>query len=402
MTRDPAADPLGEFIDSLGLALAARTFVKLTLSKPRRPGASGEPAPKQAFGRLVEIQQAPHLSLVLRYPTNDITENHPIADASAVIGRMLTARFANAHLFTTQADIELRTNNKGEPRVFRGKPTFEVKAPVTHDHARDYLLDPTHAPYLQALGIANADGKIKGDKADKYKQLQHIVKLLDDFMGKSTLRSKPRLRVVDMGCGKGYLTFALYDYFNNTLGIDTEVIGVDRNPTLVALCNRIDAQVGYARLKFEASSVEALELGEADIVVALHACDTATDVALYKAVVANASIIMAAPCCQKELRPQLKVPLHERPLFKHDTFKDRYSQMLTDALRGLLLESQGYRTKVIEFISDAHTHRNVMIVGVLDAKAIDRGAKRAEALELRQRYGVEHQQLETLLSAADR
>ena len=140
----------------------------------------------------------------------------------------------------------------------------------------------------------------------------------------------------------------------------------------------------------------------ADIVVALHACDTATDVALFKGVVADASIIMVVPCCQQELRPQLKVPIDERPLLKHDTFKDRYSQMITDALRGLLLESQGYRTRVMEFISDAHTHRNVMIVGTHDASLRDRDTKRAQATELMRRYGIAHQQLESLLLAAGR
>ena len=222
------------------------------------------------------------------------------------------------------------------------------------------------------------------------------------MVGKSTLRGASRLRVVDMGCGKGYLTFALYDYCNNELGIETEVLGVDRNAELVGTCNRVAQQLGYERLRFTCSTVETIDLAAADIVVALHACDTATDVALFKAIAAGASIIMAVPCCQKELRPQFKVPADERPLLKHDTFKDRYAQMVTDALRGLLLETQGYRTRVIEFISDAHTHRNVMIVGVLDPAFAGRAAKRAEAAALQQRYGIAHQQLNTLLVAAGR
>ncbi len=262
------------------------------------------------------------------------------------------------------------------------------------------MLDPAKAPYLRELGIVGAEGKVRSAKADKYRQLQSIIKILDDLVRKSDLRQQSRLRVVDMGCGKGYLTFALYDYCTNELGLETDVLGVDRNTELVGVCNAIATKLGYARLKFEASSVETIELGRADIVVALHACDTATDVALFKAVAAQATIVLAVPCCQKELRAQLEVPADERALLKHDTFKDRYSQMVTDALRGLLLESQGYRTRVMEFISDAHTHRNVMITGVRDTALQDRELKRADAAALMRRYGIERQQFEQLLTRA--
>ena len=394
-----------ELIRATVEALAAGSFVKLTLSKPRHRGDPAQPT--QAYLRLVEIRHAPHLSMLLRHPDKDITQNHPVAAAAAVLDAFLRDTFANAHLFTTGGDIDLRTNNKGEARLFHGKATFATPVSQSHDRVRRYVLDPAKAPYLQALGIVTGEGKVRHDKADKYKQLQHIIKLLDDVVTKAGLRdaaarSGAPLRVVDMGCGKGYLTFALHDYCNNELGIETTVTGVDRNAMLVATCNEVARQLDYPGLTFACSTVEAFDLAATDIVVALHACDTATDVALFKAITAGARVIMAVPCCQKELRPQLQVPPDERPLLKHDTFKDRYSQMVTDALRGLLLESQGYRTRVIEFISDAHTHRNVMIVGVLDPTLPGRAGKRAEAAALQQRYGIARQELETLLIAAGR
>jgi SAM-dependent methyltransferase len=389
-------DAVGELLDELAQALAAGRFVKLTLGRPKRR-AQSEATPAKAFVRLVDIRRAPHISILLRYPTKDVTRNHPAADAAAVIGSLMADTFDNAHLFTTEADIELRTNKKGEARLFHGKPTFTEVPPAEHDRVRRYVLDPALAPYLHELGIVNAEGKVRSDKSDKYRQLQSIIKILDDLVAKSALREKTHLRVADMGCGKGYLTFALYDYCNNSLGITTDVLGVDRNDELVAVCNGVARKLGYSRLRFESSTVETVDLGAADIVVALHACDTATDVALFKAVAAGAAIIMAVPCCQKELRPQLKVPADERALLKHDTFKDRYSQMITDGLRGLLLETQGYRTRVMEFISDAHTHRNVMITGVFDPALRDRDTKRTEAAALMQRYGIEAQRLETLL-----
>jgi SAM-dependent methyltransferase len=395
-------DAVSELLDELPQALAAGRFVKLTLSKPKRGAPHAESKPAQAFVRLVDIRHAPHISILLRYETKDVTQNHPVADAAAVIGSLIADHFDNAHLFTTEADIELRTNKKGEARLFRGKPTFTEAPPAEHDRVRRYVLDPAAAPYLRELGIVGAQGKVRSDKSDKYRQLQAIVKILDDLVAKSSLREKTHLRVVDMGCGKGYLTFALYDYCNNSLGIATDVLGVDRNDELVAVCNGVARKLGYSHLKFESSTVETVDLGAADIVVALHACDTATDVALFKGVAAGAAIIIAVPCCQKELRPQLKVPADERALLKHDTFKDRYSQMITDGLRGLLLETQGYRTRVMEFISDAHTHRNVMITGVFDPALRDRDTRRSEAVALMQRYGIDAQQFETLLVASGR
>ncbi len=391
-----APSAVADLLRELTQALAEGCFVKLTLSKPKRGTHSGS-RPNRAFVRLVDIKHAPHISILLRHPTKDLTENHPLADAADVVGILLTGTFDNAHLFTTEADIELRTNKKGAPRLFRGKPTFTEPPPPEHDRVRRYVLDPAEAPYLHELGIASAEGKIRSDKSDKYRQLQSIVKILDDLVAKSTLRDKSRLRVVDMGCGKGYLTFALYDYCNNSLGIPTDVLGVDRNDELVGVCNGVAQKLGYSGLRFESSTVETIDLGTADIIVALHACDTATDVALFKGVTAHASIIVAVPCCQKELRPQLKVPGDERALLKHDTFKDRYSQMITDGLRGLLLETQGYRTRVMEFISDAHTHRNVMITGVFDPALRDRESKHSDVVALMHRYGIEHQQFDTLL-----
>ncbi len=391
-----------ELLNELVAALDAGAFVRLTLGKAKRTSSDRSLRPIRAFVRVVDIRSAPHLSVLLRYPNKDVTENHPIADARPAIRALLEQTFDNAHLFTTRGDVEMRTNRRGEARLFRSKATFTEAPSQEHDRARQYVLDPADAPYLRDLGIVGAEGKVRGAQHDKYRQLQSLITILDDLVRKSPVSQKPHLRVVDMGCGKGYLTFALYDYCNRVLGIETDVLGVDRNRELVAFCNQVARKLGYTRLQFIESSVEDCELDGADIVVALHACDTATDVALFKAVAANAAIVMVVPCCQKELRPQLDVPPDERPLLKHDTFKDRYSQMLTDAVRGLLLEAQGYRTRVMEFISDAHTHRNVMITGVRDVALPNRDAKCADARALLQRYGVTRQTFERLLDAAER
>jgi protein-L-isoaspartate O-methyltransferase len=388
--------PLDEFVSLLSDSLTDDTFVKLTLGKGRRDGL------RQAFVRLVEIRGAPHISISLRSVNKDITENHRVDEAPEIIRRLLESSFGNAHLFTTDADAELLTNKKGAARLATHKPTFTEQLATDHDRPKRYVLDPALAPYLRELGLVSAEGKVKSDKADKYRQLQNLLKIFDELAAKSRLNERAGLRVVDMGCGKGYLTFALYDYCNNRLGVPTEVIGVDRNAELMEVCSGIAAKLGMERLRFECGDVAASEHREFDVLVALHACDTATDDAIFQGIEAGASIIIAVPCCQKELRPQFKAPAEEQPLFKHDTYKDRFSQMLTDAMRGLLLESQGYRTRISEFISDAHTHRNVMIAGVLDASFRGRDSKRNEILAMKQRYRVDHQRLETLLLASGR
>jgi SAM-dependent methyltransferase len=397
----PAAQPVIALAVAVAEALVAGTFVKLTLSKSRRRGNAEA---TQAFVRVVSIKGEPHISVLYRYPSKDITQNHPVAAAKEGVARLLEDTFQNAHLFTTLADLELRTNNKGESKLHRHKPTFNEPADGAHDRQKRYVLDPATAPYLKELGIVSPEGHVKSDKADKYRQLQNIVKLLDEFVQKSELLTKPRIRVVDFGCGKAYLTFAVHDYFNNHLGIPTDVVGVDRNVALMDSCNTIARQLGYSTLTFLCSNVEEYDPGAVDVLIALHACDTATDVALYKGVAAGASLVIAVPCCQKELRPQLRPPADELPMLKHDTFKDRYAQMLTDAMRGLLMESQGYRSRVIEFISDAHTHRNVMIVAVREpgSRTADEPAKNArmeEVRALKNRYQIQRHTLETLLAA---
>jgi protein-L-isoaspartate O-methyltransferase len=387
---------LDEFVAALAESLEEGSFVKLTLGKGRRDGL------RQAFVRLVEIRGEPHVSISLRRVNKDVTENHRVADAAATIRGFLESSFGNAHLFTTLADIELLTNKRGEARLTRHKPTFVEQLATTHDRPKRYVLDPAEAPYLHELGIVSAEGKVRNDRADKYRQLQNLLKIFDDLAAKSRLSERPSLRVVDMGCGKGYLTFALYDYCNNRLGVPTEVIGVDRNPELMQICAGVAAKLGFERLRFECADVAAPKHGPIDVLVALHACDTATDDAIFRGIESGAAIIMTVPCCQKELRPQFKAPKDEQPLFKHDTYKDRFSQMLTDAMRGLLMESQGYRTRISEFISDAHTHRNVMIAGVLDPALHERDAKRDEVVAMKQRYRVDHQRLETLLLTSGR
>jgi SAM-dependent methyltransferase len=204
--------------------------------------------------------------------------------------------------------------------------------------------------------------------------------------------------VVDVGSGKGYLTFAVYDYFNRTAGVRASVTGVEARPELVALCNEAARDAGFDRLGFRTGFVQELELPRTDFLIALHACDTATDEAIHKGVAAGAAVIVTAPCCHKEIRPQIKPPESLRALLRHGHLLEREAELVTDSLRALLLEAAGYRVKVFEFVSNEHTRKNTMIAAVRRGGA-GRGAEALREFEsLKSFYGIESQRLECLLS----
>jgi SAM-dependent methyltransferase len=196
--------------------------------------------------------------------------------------------------------------------------------------------------------------------AAKFRQINKFVELLSHLSTEATLPSDRPLRVVDMGCGKGYLTFATAAFF----GARADVLGLEARPDLVELCNRVVREEKFSNLTFAAGTIADTKLDRADVLVALHACDTATDDAIAKGIAAQASLIVVSPCCQKELRPQLVAPSVLAEALKHGIFQERQAEFVTDAIRAQLLEWAGYRTKVFEFVSTEHTAKNLMIAAV--------------------------------------
>jgi SAM-dependent methyltransferase len=209
------------------------------------------------------------------------------------------------------------------------------------------------------------------------------------------------VRVLDFGCGKGYLTFALHQHLSGRLGLDALVTGVELREDLVRLCSAAAARLATPGLAFERGDVRELAPGEVDIMIALHACDTATDHALHAGVRAGASLIVSAPCCHKQLRPQLGSPSPLGPLLRHGIHLGQQAEMLTDGLRALLLEEAGYDTQVFEFVSLEHTSKNKMILAARRARPLSaeaRAALRRQIDELKAFYGVREHCLETLLA----
>ena len=388
---NPPPDHRARFLGLLRAAVQDGSLVKLTLGKHRGADATLE----NLFVRPVTLKAGPHLALVWRHATRDVAKNHPPAAALALLEPLVGADFLDAHLFTPDATAQLECQPDGTARL-HVKKTAAASSPAApvagHDRAKTHLLS-AQAPWLRALGVTNDRGQPREGMADKFRQIQKFTELLTHLLAETPLPADRPLTVVDMGCGKGYLTFAV----SALLGERAQVRGIESRPELVALCNRVAQEQGFgSRLTFTPGTITDTPLPAVDLLIALHACDTATDDALAKGIAAQAAPLVVAPCCQQELRAQLHAAPVLADALRHGIFQERQAEFVTDALRAQLLEWAGYRTKVFEFISPDHTAKNLMISAIRtrppgDAAAADR--LRAFAAF----YGISRQQLATHL-----
>ncbi|NJM52154.1 MAG: SAM-dependent methyltransferase [Blastocatellia bacterium] len=232
-----------------------------------------------------------------------------------ILREIIGTDFFAGHLFTTQNDFQLDIGKKGKSRLNLAKPTFTVRPNTSHDREKKRFVQK-ESFYLQALGITTDRGEIKDKQQDKWKQINKFVETLGRFFENSLLKDRKKLKIVDMGCGKGYLTFATYDYFKNILGLNVTVTGVDTKSQIVGLCNDIAKTCEFSNLQFVNGWIGDYDLQDVDILIALHACNTATDDAIYKGIKANADLIVVAPCCHQEIRPQINSPEFFRRNFK--------------------------------------------------------------------------------------
>ena len=354
--------PITEFIALLTGSLGDSTFVKLTLGQYRGKDSTL----KSIHVRKVVVKREEVLSFTYRHKTKDIVKNHDIKTATGMIGSMLDHDFSGATLFTTAADYALDLKNG---HVHKNKPTHNAVPDMAHDRAKIRQVDAS-APWLHALGITDANGNIKKTAQDKFRQIDKYIETLSAQL--KSIKVADGLRVADMGAGKGYLTFALYDYLATTLNIKPVVTGVEYRCDLVDFCNKTAKACGFDGLNFVQGTIADCDSAGVNVLIALHACDTATDDAIAKGIKAGADLIVVAPCCHKQIRKEMEKSKKENvitPLLDHGIFMERQAEMVTDGLRALILESQGYTTKVFEFISDEHTPKNVMIVAARNPKA---------------------------------
>ncbi|HEX6184112.1 MAG TPA: SAM-dependent methyltransferase [Pyrinomonadaceae bacterium] len=389
----PELDAAEQFFAALDESLAGGRFVKLTLSKYR----GHEAGLKNVYVRPVTLKGGERLSFLHRYQTRDAFKNHTREEGARLVRELLGAGFASAHLFTSAEDLRLVFSRKGESRLVRSRPTFDTPVAEEHDRRKRRAVETQGNVYLHALGVTNERGEVRPAMGDKLRQINKFVETVAGLYDSSPLAGREEVTLVDVGSGKGYLTFAVYDYFNNVRGVRATVTGVEARPELVELCNDVARRAGFERLSFRTGYVQELEIPGADFLIALHACDTATDDAIYKGVAAGAAVIVTSPCCHKEVRPQMRAPAALRGVLRHGHLLEREAESVTDSLRALLLEGAGYRVKVFEFVNAEHTRKNTMIAAVRHKGAPDTATALADFRALKEFYGIREQRLEKLL-----
>ena len=385
-----------KFIGAMLQSLKNGSFVKLSLGNYK----GTDPHLQKLLIRTVSTKKGSRLYFLYRGASRDIAKNYDVDLGISMIAEALDGQFFGGHLFTTENDFQLDISKKGKSRLNIGKPTFKSKPSESHNREKNYQVDPDSF-FLKALGITDETGRIRDKQQDKWRQINKFVEVLSNLFDKSELRSKESISLIDMGCGKGYLTFAAYDHFKNTRKIDVSVTGVDTKYELVELCNEIAKTCDFDGLSFVVGTIADYNVDQIDVLVALLACNTATDDALFKGIEARADLILAAPCCHQQIRPQIKSPEMLRDVLKHGVMLERFAELITDGMRSLLLERSGYATKLFEFVSTEHTPKNNMLVGTRLKEPADLLRFDEQITEICTTYGISEHRLMELLRSRD-
>lgn len=380
---------LATFWTALRRSLSEATFVKLTLGKSRN---RDQPKLKNIYCRPVDLKGELMLQFTYRYADHDETKNFLPAQAIEELQLPLGGDFLAADLFTLTEQVSVQISRKGNVKLRTTAARHEKPAMAAHNRIKLRSITADR-PYLEDLGIASKEGKILAAGQNKFRQINKFIEIIDGLVNKNALPTGAE--IVDMGSGKGYLTFALYDHLTHNLGLDVKVTGVELRPDLVEKCNGIARKHQLSGLHFVQGYIDSFRPERLDMLIALHACDTATDDALLHGIRANAGIMVVAPCCQKQIRKDMQPNAQLRPFLKHGILMERQAAMLTDALRALYLEREGYQTKVFEFISLEHTAKNVMITAIKGRK---RSAAATEIEQLMATFGIERHYLGEKLS----
>ncbi len=307
------------------------------------------------------------------YPQKVQHENMSSNDAIFQLKDLFQHLFKQGVLHTKEADYHVLISKKFKVTVLKKLPTKRT-TDLTHNRKKQYILEEgTPVPFLIELGVMNPEGKVLAKKYDKFRQINRFLEMIDDIV--PFLKKDKTLQIVDFGCGKSYLTFALYHYLKEMIGLNLNVIGLDLKKDVINHCNRLSQQLGYDNLRFNVGDISQYnDLNEVDMVVTLHACDTATDAALEKAVRWNADVILSVPCCQHEMYNQVQNEVLS-PMLTHGIIKERFSALATDSVRAHLLDIVGYKTQILEFIDLEHTPKNLLIRAVKQSEQQDVEAK---------------------------
>ncbi|CAI6144591.1 MAG: hypothetical protein SPLUMA2_SPLUMAMAG2_00168 [uncultured Sulfurimonas sp.] len=293
------------------------------------------------------------------YDKNVEHKNLNKIDSINEIDNLLKTYFKQALINTLESDYHILVSKSGVAKINKKAATKKFEE-ISHNRKKKYILNEGEVTsFLVELGIMTADGKVINSKYDKFKQINRYLELVSDCI--PYLDKNKTIRIIDFGCGKAYLTFALYDFLVLKMGYNVEIVGLDLKENVIKFCSNLAKKLNYDDLRFVQGDIKGFnEFENVDMVISLHACNTATDDALATAVNWGAKVILAVPCCQHELLKKIKNK-KMLPLLKYGIIKEKLSSLLTDSLRANVLEIMGYRTQVLEFIDMEHTPKNIMI-----------------------------------------
>jgi SAM-dependent methyltransferase len=365
-----------------------------------------QPIWRRAELRYVDLKGGRHLQITTYDATQAFTSNHPVGDATA-LDELLDVPFASWHIDTVTEQHELLVTKpltarvRTSPRALtaEGGGAKAERLPTTHSHdqAKERLL-PEDDPVFVALGISDKDGRLKPSRQAKYRQveefLRHLATSIDDARTKGQLRTptaEEPLRIADLGCGNGYLTFAAQRYLSEVRGLPVVVTGVDVKEQSARHNSEVAERLGVDA-EFVVGTIDGVELAERpDVVLALHACDTATDDALARAIAWEAPLVLAAPCCHHDIAAQLRrnpTPSPYAMVTRHGILRERFADTLTDAIRASLLRLSGYKVDVVQFVESQHTPRNTLLRAVRSGGAVKGGSVKKEYDELVAAWGI--------------
>lgn len=375
-------------------------FLRMTLSSPSK----GCPWEHVAV-RPIRLKDQRCLQLAYTAGKTHITKNILPQDLDEALTALLAAGLGRIHVQCSTGDLHIRITRKGKALVTRGKASRGEDQPVLeHDHRKSYALSADKPDaFLQEIGLMTAEGKVKASAFGKFRQINEylrvIQQVIDELGGpapadghalpQAARKSTEPLLLVDCGCGNAHLTFAAFHYLSHVRGLAVRAVGVDINESVMTNCGQLRDKLGWDGLDFVASTIaHYAPPSPPQVVVSLHACDTATDEALARGVAWGSQAILAAPCCQHELHDQIQSPAF-RAALRHGLLRQRLADILTDSLRAAALRVMGYRTRVFEFISPEHTGKNLMISAQKVAMPqADRQAAAAEYLDLKRYWNV--------------
>jgi SAM-dependent methyltransferase len=379
------------FFEQLANNIAQQNIAQLQLTAQK----SKESDLKKIIVTPVMLKKGYQLSFVFRHNTKDITKNYDVPEALQLIAENFETSFYNIIYKNESEECSLITLPNGK---YKAKKTAVSNAKISsmmHNKEKERRIQTANNIYLRELGVCNAQFELRREMSDKYKQINQYIELLAPHL--TAFDSEQIVSFADMGSGKGYLTFALYDFVQNTLQREVHGLGIEYRNDMVQLCNKIAVMAGYEHLGFVEGTIDNAPIDNFNVLIALHACDTATDDAIYRGIKADAQLIVCAPCCHKQIRKAMKATNALSNIAKYGILQERQAEIVTDTIRAMLLEAHGYKTKVIQFVDVENTPKNVMIVAEKSNKSIDKETNYNELLALKKLFGIETHYLEKLL-----